>query len=589
MAGDPKGGVGKREALLLAAVVLIALLLHAPALAWGFMADDYGQQLVMEGVIQHPTLRPWSLYDWGWAAHPGEVTFEGGALPWWTPEDWSIRFFRPVVSLTIWLDHLVFGDWPVGYHLTSFAWFALVLVLLHRLYRTLGLSPAAALLATLIFGVEDGNVTAVGWIANRHSLVQTAFMLLGVGLVARARDPGSWRVLLPAFACGLVAAGAKESGTLTFALIALLLVLRGPARGLRGGRLAGRVAASIGCAAAYLGVLLLAGYGANSIFYPTPWVAPGVLAERLLVQGTLGLYAMTCPLAVDILLTSPHLFWWLVIGCGIQLVPFCEIIRRRIQDHPAAAFLAGWLAIGVVSQVGAVPADRMLFEPMVGAAGLLGLFVTRVGGKGSPGCLLRGMQVMILTSTLGLTSVSLLLRGDFVIGANAMTSDFVTQMEVGDPSLGRREAFLLQPPSQVAALTPLVQWMYETRDHEVRFWPVQLSRSALDWTRVDATTFEVHAVREPFLTGIIEGIFLTEHPDAFELGQRWVTDAFEVEAIDVRDGRLHGLRFHLDEDLDRPHLRFLAWRDGRMVHLEPPAIGGTLRLPRAERLSPYLP
>src|SRR5262245_1582951 len=100
-----------RERSALLGVVLLGLLLHAPSLWWGFCADDYGHQVVRRGAAGQSTMRPWNLYDFGAAPAPGEVNYENGAFPWWTDSDWMVRFLRPLTSLSLWLDHAVFGDW----------------------------------------------------------------------------------------------------------------------------------------------------------------------------------------------------------------------------------------------------------------------------------------------------------------------------------------------------------------------------------------------------------------------------------------------------------------------------------------------
>src|SRR5262245_51932476 len=102
-------------ALLLAALAL----LHAPSLGWGFFADDFGQRLVLEHPDEHPTMRPWSLYDFGDPNSPG--VREDALFPWWTESDWRGRFFRPLTSLSLWLDHVVWGRFAPGHHLTNLA------------------------------------------------------------------------------------------------------------------------------------------------------------------------------------------------------------------------------------------------------------------------------------------------------------------------------------------------------------------------------------------------------------------------------------------------------------------------------------
>ena len=96
------------------AVILFGLVLHVPTLNMGFFADDYTHQLILQGLVDHPTMRSWNLYDWGETPRPGDSTYESGAFPWWSSNDWKGRFFRPLTSMTLWLDHAMFGEWALG-------------------------------------------------------------------------------------------------------------------------------------------------------------------------------------------------------------------------------------------------------------------------------------------------------------------------------------------------------------------------------------------------------------------------------------------------------------------------------------------
>ena len=103
---------------LLPLVVALGVAWHAPSLTIGFVGDDYTHQFILERGSAHTSLRPWNLYDFGTHPYPWEtrsIWWENGGLPWWTQPDWKLRFFRPLTSLTIWLDHTLYGDWAPGY------------------------------------------------------------------------------------------------------------------------------------------------------------------------------------------------------------------------------------------------------------------------------------------------------------------------------------------------------------------------------------------------------------------------------------------------------------------------------------------
>ena len=60
-----------------------------------------------------------------------------GALPWWTYDRLKVSAWRPVSSVTHWLDYRLFGDCPLEMHIHNLAWLALAVALITMLYRRL--------------------------------------------------------------------------------------------------------------------------------------------------------------------------------------------------------------------------------------------------------------------------------------------------------------------------------------------------------------------------------------------------------------------------------------------------------------------
>jgi hypothetical protein len=110
----------------------------------------------------------------------------------------------------------------------------------------------------------------------------------------------------------------------------------------------------------------------------------------------------------------------------------------------------------------------------------------------------------------------------------------------------------------------------------------------LRWTREDERTFTLESLGPPFLTLPFERVYLTR-ADAMPLGARFDGGAFAVEVAAANAAGPRVLRFVLDEPLDDRRWRFLVWRDGRLTHLSPPALGASLEVPEAEPLIPLVP
>ena len=474
-------------------VVLLALALHAPCLRWGFFTDDYGLQAVLRLPGVHPDMRPWDLYDFGDRPEPDSPLGELAAVPWWTAPDWEVRFFRPLTSLSLALDTELFGDWAVGHHLSGLALFALLLWTVHRLYRALGLPRAAALLGLALFAAENGSVLPVGWMANRNSLLATLFTTAALATLLGGRRPGGPRALAGALGLGLCACLCKESGIAVFLLIPAGLLRAPPGRV----RFATAAGLSLLVAAAYLAFLLGLGYGANSLFYPTPWGEPLEVLRRFAVLLPAGLLALGLPVPLDLLFTNPGLQLPAALVAAAVVLPLGTFLWRRVRAHPAAGLLALWVAVSLLPQAGAPISDRLLFGASVGSSALLALFVT----TGPP---LRPLRAGSLASWLvlagaGLASAGVLLGAQETLRQVAnLGRAVVLDAELG-PGTPPREVLMLQVPSALTALNPGPTWLIERGEPRVRFWSLQYGRRALGWTGVDERTFELESLDAPFL------------------------------------------------------------------------------------------
>jgi protein O-mannosyl-transferase len=103
-------------------------------------------------------------------------------------------YYRPVTTMTYWLDQRISGGDP--------SWFHLVNVLLHLGCVTLvfllalraGGSPVAAGLAAALFGIAPRLTESVAWISGRTDLLATLFALLAVALHRPGRGALARRV-----------------------------------------------------------------------------------------------------------------------------------------------------------------------------------------------------------------------------------------------------------------------------------------------------------------------------------------------------------------------------------------------------------
>ena len=133
------------------ALVLVATLVaYSPALSGDFLWDDAGH-------VTNPNLQAWSGL---W-----RIWFEVGAT----------QQYYPLLHSAFWIEHRLWGDATVGYHLINVLWHATSACLLVAILRRLAIS--GAMLAGLIFALHPVGVESVAWISEQKNALSTVFYL----------------------------------------------------------------------------------------------------------------------------------------------------------------------------------------------------------------------------------------------------------------------------------------------------------------------------------------------------------------------------------------------------------------------------
>lgn len=189
-----------------AAALLLAVALHASAIAGAFLSDDYS----VVGDIH------------AWVATDGSA-LRGALVRFFEPLSAHSNYYRPLGMLSFALDYTWAAATPLPWHATNLLLHllngalvgALVLRLMAGLPRVL---PAATLAAALFWLTPFAPEVSV-WISGRYDGLATAFMLLALLAHLRAGGFDRWRVLsLIAFALALAA---KEAAMLLPAYLLL--------------------------------------------------------------------------------------------------------------------------------------------------------------------------------------------------------------------------------------------------------------------------------------------------------------------------------------------------------------------------------
>ncbi len=189
---------GPRLCLLLFCVTLAAYL---PAVRAGFIWND-------SDYVTKPALQ---------TAHGlGRIWFEVGAT----------QQYYPLLHSAFWIEHRLWGEAAMGYHLVNILLHAasacLLYFVLRRLFKPGSAAPA---LAAFVFALHPVYVESVAWIAEQKNTLSTVFYLLAALAYLRWEAGGRPRALRGYLAAFIFFIAALLSKTVTATLPGALLVV----------------------------------------------------------------------------------------------------------------------------------------------------------------------------------------------------------------------------------------------------------------------------------------------------------------------------------------------------------------------------
>ena len=213
-----------------------------------------------------------------------------GVLPWWMDTNVALQFYRPVSSLTHWLDYQLWPDNSRLMHLHSLLWFALLLVLIFNLAKVLTGSYSLAALSLVIYAADISTISSQYWIASRNVTIVTVFGIGTLMLYLRYLETSNVFYGLSSLVFFLLTLFAGEIG-LSFLVILFcyeLLMVRGAWQK----RLL-RFTPFFFIAVAWLAWYAHAGYGAKNMgFYINPVKEFATFVQQVMVGVPLKFFAM---------------------------------------------------------------------------------------------------------------------------------------------------------------------------------------------------------------------------------------------------------------------------------------------------------
>lgn len=622
--GQPAAGAPplRRIALMLRAglqhrhlpwhLAIIAMLLCAPALRLGWLLDDdFHRAALTRPDVPALSRSPTDLFAYIKGDEAANRTSMAlGMLPWWSREDLRIAFYRPLTSLTHWLDFQLWPHTPSLMHLHSLLWFGGAVVAATFFYRrTLGCTWIAGL-AALLFAVDDAHGLPAVWLANRNALISVLFGLLTLIAHDRWRRNGWWPGAILGPLALLIGLLAKESTLAIGAyLLAYALFLD------RGSRL-GRLCSLAPCA--LIGLVWWItykelGYGVTgSGWYLDPFADPVQFARAVATRAPLLLawqWLVPSDLQWNLSQHAAHNMWLAAMGFLLIMALALALLLRR---DPLARFFALGMVLSVLPACTVFPADRLLFFAGIGAMGLLGQLLAAVLQKLDRLSLrswrhlpARVVCIFLIFIHLGAAPVTLartsrsfnrsgreLTRADDSLPSD-LAARFQTVLLVSSPTYasfaysaltrllngrpylsrtlvlgsGTRPIELHRPDERTLRLRPAGGFLAATGalrpGHEVEQLLFDQRRAilALDWLYRDSTPMTPG--RQINLLGATA----------------------EITAV-TDDGRPAEVAFRFATKLESRLFRWMRWDDGAYVPFTLPAVGQTITLPAAT-ISPW--
>jgi hypothetical protein len=588
--------VAARYRLFATALILVSMALFAPAMRVGLASDDYIQKLRM---VPGSTLAgfEWSPFD-SFTFATGDVetnraVMQEGTFSWWADPELKLSFWRPLSSLSHYVDFTLFPARADLMAAHSIVWFGALLVVLAALFRRLH-TPGLALFALAVFALDDVHGSTIGFISNRNAAIAATLGMFAVLMHDRWRRDGfkPGAVLGPlAFGLSMLAGEAS---------IATLGYLGAHALAFERGNVVERLKPLLG----YLGVFAAwmfaykaGGYGAHgsgvyldpvsdiALFLPA-------LAERLPVL-LLGQYGL--PFSDFWVLYPQALAQAVVAFATVALLGGAWLLWPLLRTRPELRFWALGSLAAAVPVCATFPADRLLMFVGIGAAPQIVALIVAPMALRRPAATAQASVPragLVRRATLWSAAVALVIvhcvLGPLMLPLRAASMQTVNNglalfdgVVPEDAGVASKTVVLVSAPTDgLVGYLPLVREA-QGRPRPARQRLLSTSSQATEVVRTDANTLRITPENGLFE---LEGERMLRGADLpFTVGEAVDLGDMRVTVLSLTDdGRPASIEARFSQPLESPDFVWLSWDGAGFAPFELPAVGAAATVPAVD-------
>jgi tetratricopeptide (TPR) repeat protein len=345
---------------------LVSLLFYLPTVRYGFVRDDH------DLFATNPFMR-----------NPGQL-LHLLTSDFWSSTDAASGLWRPLITLSYWVDGRLAGWSPVWFHLVNVLSHAAATAALALLMVEVGVGRGAVWIATIWFALMTAHVEPVAWISGRTDVWCAAFGLAALWLHergARGATPIWGFRIAGAVAFALALLSKETAAILVLPLAALAWARLGRREDRRAGlalEVAPWIALVVGWAVAH--AALAPGAMATTPGWANPTAGEKLWTSIAALPSQLAFLLPGFPHGPDWWISPARSLadWRVAAGVALHLGALALVIRGlATRARVSAATLILWLPIVLVSAVVLlrgvlVQGERNFYLPSAGAAWLVG-------------------------------------------------------------------------------------------------------------------------------------------------------------------------------------------------------------------------